>query len=355
MRRILTLILTLVAFNSFAQLRINDSTDTESFKILTGSTFRGTFPKGSAFIDVNASNQLGVRLLSGAQIANYNTFGNFIINGVTPSSFAQAHQLLSDVLGIQCCGSSGGSDTIVLDGNAFIVQGQNSAIQVDNTVEFDGEEIQFTGVTSTDTATGTNIYLGVATELLAQPTPIAQIANDSGTAVIFGLLDVNNKPLIAIGYNDDDVDYDMTFSYEGIKITGTLPETPLVIGNTGESILFGNEGNMVQEGSYSNSAIEINSAGGDDTIPSNTFTYLYNPASLQATATITLPLTPIDGQILHVVFGGTITSGAVVTTLTLAVGIYGINVGTAATTGTVEQPLTFQFVASLSKWYLISK
>ena len=172
MKKILTLILTLVAFNLFAQLRINDSTDTESFKILTGSTFRGTYPKGSAFIDVDASSRLGIKLLSGAQIASYNTFGNFIINGVTPSSFAQAHQLLSDILGIVCCDSGGGgggclesctlTENVLInsDGNSITFDGTNHSLNFNTTQSLGFADIDFDGFVSVSNDSSLSSFSG---------------------------------------------------------------------------------------------------------------------------------------------------------------------------------------------------
>jgi hypothetical protein len=127
-------------------------------------------------------------------------------------------------------------------------------------------------------------------------------------------------------------------------------------GNRSNAITLNRNGNLTTTAAFANTAYLVDDTPGGFTIPDNKYLAVYDPASLQANATITLPANPIDGQIQVIAFGGAITSGTVVTTLTLATtGGQTINVGTAAATGTVEQPLTFQFLAPLNKWYLISK
>ena len=381
MRKILTLILTLVAFNSFAQLRINDSTDTESFKILTGSTFRGTFPKGSAFIDVNASNQLGVRLLSGAQIANYNTFGNFIINGVTPSSFAQAHQLLSDVLGIQCCGGGGGGSSVGLNTFQFS-DGNGGFYQVNDTIIEEGDTIILyagvgNGLGSIDIGVGNNAngvgsfalgFGNTANGFLSTVMGEGNTANGFASFVLGTSNTANGFLSTVIGVGN--VVNGASALIGGIfaDTTASNPEvsqpTDVLFamgngsgdGNRSNAITLNHNGNLTTTAAFANTAYWVDDTPGGFTIPDNKYLAVYDPASLQASATITLPANPIDGQIQVIAFGGAITSGTVVTALTLATsGGQTINVGTAATTGTVEQPLTFQFLAPLNKWYLISK
>lgn len=142
-----------------------------------------------------------------------------------------------------------------------------------------------------------------------------------------------------------------------------MPEdTVLSVGNGSDpsnrsnALTLQRNGNLSIKGVYSSVAYENYTSGGNVTIPDNVALFLYNPSSTESSATITLPTNPIDGQITTIAFGGSVSSGTVVTTLSLSTsGGQTINVGTAAATGTVEQPLTFQFLSPLNKWYLISK
>lgn len=264
-----------------------------------------------------------------------------------------------------CCsgGSSGGgclesctiTENVLInaDGNSVVFEGINDKLIIDGFVDIEGDSIPFTGIHSEDGVA--DIIIGVAGGIFPNNIALSQIQSDSGTASLYGAI-LDTFPAILLNIATSTIDYGVNVTKDGVTIIGNnLPEYPLIIGNPGTGyILFGNTGNIQQDGAYSNTAIEINSAGGSDTISENKLTYLYNPASLQASATITLPLSPQSGQILHIVFGGTITSGTVVTALTLAAGVNGINAGTVTALATVETPLTFQFISALNKWFLLS-
>jgi hypothetical protein len=80
--------------------------------------------------------------------------------------------------------------------------------------------------------------------------------------------------------------------------------------------------------------MQVETGGGDVTINNGVRGIYYDPATLVAAATITLPAAPVDGQEILIVFGGTITgSAAVVTAVTIAANsgqtINGHNTGSA--------------------------
>lgn len=376
MKKILTLTFLLAAITTFAQVKINDSTDTESFKVFTGTTFRGTYPKGSAFIDVDASSRLGIKLLSGSQIVSYNTFSNFIINGVTPSNFAQAHQLLSDVLGIQCCGSSGGSSQglnsfqfsdgnggfyefapeVPEHGQAFlgldpdfgaIMFGLNNTVSSYFNVLFGSSNASTSPLNLTTGSNNTNN--GEASFMGGEGN-----INNAYLSLVSGLGNVNNSLAgVALGMHSITTSNDPTLRQDS--------DTVLVYGNgedendRSNALTLQRNGNLAIKGVYSSIAYQNYTSGGNVSIPDNISLFIYNPSSTESSATITLPANPIDGQITTIAFGGSVSSGTVVTTLSLSTtGGQTINVGTAAANGMVENPLTFQFVAPLNKWYLVN-
>lgn len=79
---------------------------------------------------------------------------------------------------------------------------------------------------------------------------------------------------------------------------------------------LGKDGSFQHDGAYSNKPIRY-TGGGSDTIPDNVSVYIYDPATVQSNATITLPPNPVDGQDLYILGGGTITLGNVITGFTL--------------------------------------
>jgi len=84
----------------------------------------------------------------------------------------------------------------------------------------------------------------------------------------------------------------------------------------------------------------------------NDTTILYvNPASTQATLTITLSAAPINGQEVKISFGGTLTAGTVITSLTIQ-GNTGHTVlaGSSITTAIAGDGYIFKFQSSANLW-----
>lgn len=81
------------------------------------------------------------------------------------------------------------------------------------------------------------------------------------------------------------------------------------------------------------SNIQIHTVGATVTIANNNRGLYVNPASTLLALEITMPTTPINGQEILLSFGGTITSGAVVTTLTFVGTILGVSAITSANAG----------------------
>jgi hypothetical protein len=135
---------------------------------------------------------------------------------------------------------------------------------------------------------------------------------------------------------------------------GVCPQGGIAIGNGTSTLNRKNAHELRIDGRYSNSGAVGNTSavefttGGNWQIPDNVSLAVYNPAVLQAAATISLPINPIEGHVLDLLAGGTITSGPVVTALTLSGGVNTI-IGSVLTTlnaGLIKLRFTN------GKWYI---
>lgn len=137
---------------------------------------------------------------------------------------------------------------------------------------------------------------------------------------------------------------------------GVCPQEGMAIGN-GTSDTTRNNGHTLKsdgryshDASYSNTGYVNYTAGGSDTIPDNISFYIYNPASTQTTATITLPPNPNDGQTLYIFGGGTVTNGNVITGFTLN-GNGKVVIGNGASQLKVGKAIELHFMNNT--WYAI--
>ena len=94
-------------------------------------------------------------------------------------------------------------------------------------------------------------------------------------------------------------------------------------------------------------------SGTTATINNGAGTVFMDLASLAATFTLTMPSAPNDKDIINIFFGGTITSGTVVTALTLSANSGQTILGTAisATAALFSSCFRFQYRNSTSQWY----
>jgi hypothetical protein len=93
------------------------------------------------------------------------------------------------------------------------------------------------------------------------------------------------------------------------------------------------------------------SGAGTYTISDESVGLYYDPGTLAATADITLPANPIDGQEITIYFGGTITSGAVVTALTILPNTGHTILGAPPTDAYTSTILEYKFRDSTNQWY----
>ena len=114
---------------------------------------------------------------------------------------------------------------------------------------------------------------------------------------------------------------------------------------------LGKDGSITHDGAYANNGYVNYTAGGNDTIPDNVSYYVYNPATSQSNATITLPPNPVDGQILYIFGGGTVTNGNVITSFTLN-GNGNTVIGDGASQLKVGKALELHYMNNI--WYAVS-
>lgn len=120
---------------------------------------------------------------------------------------------------------------------------------------------------------------------------------------------------------------------------------------TGRSIV-----NLLGEWSLSSvvngSTVSITS-GSLSTVPNNTTLVNINPSTAIASYTLTMPANPVDGDVLKIVFGGTIAVGSPVisTTFTLSANTGQVLFGTApAAIENGGAVLVYQYDVSLTRW-----
>lgn len=99
-------------------------------------------------------------------------------------------------------------------------------------------------------------------------------------------------------------------------------------------------------------SIQTHTSGSTVTINNAVNIVYINPASVIASLTITLPSTPHQVKELQVYFGGTITTGTVVTSLTVT-GNTGQTILQATSPSSVEagECIVYKYNSSLSKWF----
>jgi len=97
----------------------------------------------------------------------------------------------------------------------------------------------------------------------------------------------------------------------------------------------------------------VNISTGSSTTMSNGLTnVIFDPPSAIATYTLTLPSNPPDGAVVKIHFGGTVTTGTVVTLLTISPNSgQTIVQNPAVTTGVVGPAVIYQFYKATNSWY----
>jgi len=97
---------------------------------------------------------------------------------------------------------------------------------------------------------------------------------------------------------------------------------------------------------------QIITSGTSATVTGGNYIVTIDPASTLATYTLTLPASPSDLDIVQVDFGGTVTSGMIVTALTISPNSgQTILDNTAPTSATTDNTLLYRYRTANTKWY----
>jgi len=157
---------------------------------------------------------------------------------------------------------------------------------------------------------------------------------------------------ISVAYNKDGIEI-----LPDIVMSGAMAYDVIHVNNFTDKkeIKLRADGSITHNGAYANTSYVIDGTPGGFTIPDNVSYAIYNPTSIQASATIIMPENPFDGQLVTISFGGNILSGTVVTSLLVSPNTaQSLVIGSIGSTGLVEQPFSLIWAESVSKWFLVS-
>ena len=381
MRRILTAILAIISIQAYSQVSVSDSLSTERFQVVNGA-IRGTYPKASAYVDVNTSGLVAIRQLGSDRIiVNYQAANLYVINGANTAVLDSAVSWLGNVIGLEyCCAISGGgcleSCTLAADvdieanGKYVDFNGGNHQMSFNKLFDIGLAQIILDGFHSQSIDGTVNSYVGsgktVGKDSMFLPGE-ATIAGDpfmGNGSILFIKTEVSggnlNKTItatdgttgISVAYNKDGIEI-----LPDIVMSGAMSYNAIHVNNFTDfkEVKLRSDGSITHNGAYANTSYVISGTPGGFTIPDNVSYAIYNPASIQASATIIMPENPFDGQLVTISFGGNILSGTVVTSLLVSPNTaQSLVIGSIGSTGLVEQPFSFIWAESVSTWFLVS-
>ena len=144
-----------------------------------------------------------------------------------------------------------------------------------------------------------------------------------------------------------------TFGYLTNNVSQSNGSAIIVDSNNNVTLQSG--GGAVQYTSFRGGVAYASSAtitsGTSSTIANAIIRTYINPASTIATYTLTLPSAPLDGTTVQIFGGGTITTGAVVTALTISPNSGQSIVGTSVTTLSVGPAIIYEYNSVNTSWY----
>lgn len=167
---------------------------------------------------------------------------------------------------------------------------------------------------------------------------------------------INYSAAWGVGHN---IEHEQSYYFGRFSVPlDTASEGGIVLGNGTSDSTRSNafeallDGSVTHTGAYANKPYHY-TGGGSDTIPDNVSIYIYDPLTVQLAATISLPLNPIDGQVLYIIGGGTITVGNVITGFTLS-GTGRTVIGDGASQLKIGKAYELHYVAANNIWYAIA-
>lgn len=211
-----------------------------------------------------------------------------------------------------------------------------------------------TGTSGAATLIGTTLNIpvyaaGVSTVGAFSGSSIANGASISGTTITFGPADGTNPGMVKPSGTQT---FGPTITFTNAPILTTSSTVGYVWTATGTG---GQGGWSPATGGGGGVTIQRVTGGSSGTVTGSNYFYLIDPASTLSTYAATFPASPTDGQIVIFAFGGTITSGPVVTSFTLVMnlgqGYIDSTFPLSATTVTADNTYEYRWVAANSKWH----
>jgi len=149
---------------------------------------------------------------------------------------------------------------------------------------------------------------------------------------------------------------DPTTNTQALQLSST---TASLWTNSTQRLLISNAGDVTVSAGlkstsyFSTTGYQVVTGVGTSTIADNTNTYIYNPATVTASFTISMPVAPVDGQWIYIAFGGTIDPGdPVVTSLAIAPNVgYTLYEGITPTTANGGDVLIYHVEGTVIRRY----
>ncbi len=145
--------------------------------------------------------------------------------------------------------------------------------------------------------------------------------------------DLGNNSIRLQGFGEADINDSTGVNYSGLKFNSLVPKK------------------YVDDSELTTDREQVHTTGNAITVFNNRSILYVNPASTLATLTITLPSTPVNGQEVKISFGGTLTAGTVVTSLSIIGNVGQTILGSSSiTSASAGDGYVFKYQSSSNLW-----